>query len=543
MSLVSRLFNTKTFKFRMTCVVIALVLIAVLLVAGVSLFAAERKMAEVIGDQQYALLSSAAASIDDDLQSKQTVLRTVAERLTEHTARDLAFVQTTFESHSTLREEFFNVVAFDPKGRLIANLGDRSAIGSINVTKRDYFQDTLNAREGVISAPFKSTLSGKPVVLITEPVFDSSGKLRFMIAGVMDLGRPRLFAQLDALKPGKTGYLFLLTNQGLVLQHPVRANVLTTVGTAQGIGRMFHAMRSTDGWTRGVEQNGASAIWTFHRLRKAEWIVGASYPESEAFTPLTSMRQTSYVATAFVALGAGIAGWLAVWRLLRPLGALRKHISKITSGHSKISVFDVQRKDEFGELSRAFYVLSQEREKAESDLAAIAKTDMLTGINNRRMFDEALAAAIGRASRDNTIIGLAYLDVDHFKTINDTRGHGAGDEVLIEFAARLKRTVRISDTVARLAGDEFVIIFEQLADEAVPYAIAEKIIAAILEPFHLTGGVINATTSIGIALREAKRITPIEMLAAADSALYQAKRAGRNGFSVNHSAQDLLPSD
>lgn len=225
--------------------------------------------------------------------------------------------------------------------------------------------------------------------------------------------------------------------------------------------------------------------------------------------------------------------------MLRPLGALRKHVAQVSSGQSQISVFDVQRKDEFGELSRAFYELSREREKAEADLAAIAKTDMLTGINNRRMFDESLQAAMARAKRSGSIIGLAYLDVDHFKTINDTRGHGIGDEVLVEFAKRLKSTVRVSDTVARLAGDEFVIIFEQLADEAVPYMIAEKIILLIREPFHLTDGVLYVTTSIGIALREAKLVTPITILAAADSALYLAKRAGKNGYSISHSEQDL----
>lgn len=308
MLLVKALFNTQTFKFRMTCVVISLVLIAVLLVAAISLLAAEQKMAEVIGDQQFALLSSAAASIDAHLAAKRALLSTIADHLKGDKGNDLAFIQETFEGYTVLRDEFFNVVAFDSSGKLIANLSDRRLIGSINVSKRDYFQDTVKSREGVISTPLKSALSGRPVVLVTEPVYDNSGEFRFLIAGVLDLRHPRLFTQLDALKPGKTGYLFLLSNSGVILQHPVTARVLGNVGNGQGLGKMFQTMRTTDGWVRGSDESGKAAIWTFNHLRKVEWVVGAAYPESEAFTPLTSMRYTSYIASAFVAFGAGFGG-------------------------------------------------------------------------------------------------------------------------------------------------------------------------------------------------------------------------------------------
>lgn len=531
----SNMFNPKSFKFRMTGVVSLLVLTASFLVATVSLFTAERKMAEVIGDQQYALLTSAAASIDEDLDSKKVLLKTVAEELSGHVKLDAQKIQEVFESHLSLRDEFFNAVAFNAKGNLVVSLSDRKAAGTLNVSTRDYFQETVAAKEGVISAPFLSRLSGKPVVLITEPIFDATGKLLFVIAGGMDLHRPRLFAQLESLAPGKSGYLFLVTNQGTILQHPNLKRILVHVGAEPGLGKMFNAMRSVDAWARGYTEQGYAAIWTFHRLRNADWIIGSAYPEYEAFAPLESMRVTALLASSLVAVLAGALGWLAIFRLLRPLGALRRHVSKISSGHSEIDVFNVQRKDEFGELSRAFYDLSQQRQKAEEHLSALAKTDMLTGINNRRMFDETLQAALGRASRNYSIVGLAYLDIDHFKMINDTWGHGIGDEVLIEFAARLHRSVRVSDTVARLAGDEFVVIFEQLSDESVPYILGNKILASVRDKFNLSDVSLHVTTSIGIALTQGLLLTATELVAAADKALYQAKQAGRNCFSVSHS--------
>jgi GGDEF domain-containing protein len=140
-------------------------------------------------------------------------------------------------------------------------------------------------------------------------------------------------------------------------------------------------------------------------------------------------------------------------------------VEDISAGRANISVFDVVRKDEFGHLSRAFYGLSQRREQAELELHRLATTDVLTGLNNRRMFDAFLPQALARAARSGQTVGLAILDIDHFKTINDTLGHPAGDQVLIEFSRRLTGAVRTTDTVARLAGDEFVIVFEQLSTD------------------------------------------------------------------------------
>jgi GGDEF domain-containing protein len=160
-------------------------------------------------------------------------------------------------------------------------------------------------------------------------------------------------------------------------------------------------------------------------------------------------------------------------------------VEDISAGRANISVFDVVRKDEFGHLSRAFYGLSQRREQAELELHRLATTDVLTGLNNRRMFDAFLPQALARAARSGQTVGLAILDIDHFKTINDTLGHPAGDQVLIEFSRRLTGAVRTTDTVARLAGDEFVIVFEQLSTAPEMTLLGEKILDAMRPPFTL----------------------------------------------------------
>ena len=521
-----------SFKFRMSVVVSLLVLLASGLVAITSIYTVEQQLAQDIGEQQYALLTSAAAYIDEDLSAKKSLLKAIAKHIAQNAMQASSMVQPLIEGHDSLRDEFYNVTVFDHRGELIGNLNDRRTIGKLNASQRPYFQDTVRDREGVISAPFKSALTGKSVVLVTEPVFDEAGKLVYVLGGVIDLQRPRFFGQLRVLRPGQTGYLLMLTSGGVIIQHPDSSRILSQVikGTAGAAGG---AMEGREGWRRGVNASGVQSIITYKRLRNADWVVGSVFPEAEAFIPITKMRWSAGIASASVVVVAGILGWLAIWRLLKPLGALRGRVAAIMAGHGDSKAFDIGRKDEFGELSRAFFALTRQREAAQASIESLARTDTLTGLNNRRMFDEALAATIQRAGRTGQPFALAYLDIDKFKTINDTHGHGVGDEVLVEFASRLKQAVRSTDVVARLAGDEFVIIFEHVDSQAELARLGQKIIDRVRAPFRLDSAALAVTTSIGIALSAKRGVEAAEILHAADQALYAAKLAGRDNLVVN----------
>ena len=294
-------------------------------------------------------------------------------------------------------------------------------------------------------------------------------------------------------------------------------------------------MNGFEGWLEGKSKRGVRALITYKHLRTTDWIMGAVYPVDEAFAPLIGLRTDALLASALVALVAGSIGWLAVLRLLRPLGALRRHVAGIAAGSDDISVFDVQRRDEFGELSRAFFALSQQRRQVARTLLAMTRTDPLTGIANRRMFDEVLPAALERASRNGQQMALVSLDIDRFKQINDTHGHGVGDQVLVEFAARLRAAIRATDSVARMAGDEFAVIFEHLAGPAHDEAalLADKILSSVRVPFVFDTLELDITTSIGIALCGSAGASAAEMMEASDLALYQAKHAGRDGYAIS----------
>jgi diguanylate cyclase (GGDEF)-like protein/PAS domain S-box-containing protein len=159
---------------------------------------------------------------------------------------------------------------------------------------------------------------------------------------------------------------------------------------------------------------------------------------------------------------------------------------------------------------------------------------------------EADGLALSRARRAGSGLGLMYLDIDRFKSINDSLGHATGDEVLKAFARRLQQSVRMTDTVARLGGDEFVIILEGLHVEEEAHIVARKIIANVAAPLQLESGrMMQLTTSIGVALR--KHVTAHDppsvdaLIARADEALYQSKEAGRNTYRVLPG--DLQPAE
>ncbi|MBV6323150.1 diguanylate cyclase domain-containing protein [Duganella violaceipulchra] len=519
-----------SFKFKITALVIALVLAAGIGTGGISLLIAESELRQVIARQELSLLTSAAALIDSDLQDKRQLLRLLAEQFQAHELT-LDQVQLELETHETLREEFFNVSAFDATGKLIASLRDRNA-KRINISDRKYFQETLRLKEGVISAPFKSVLSGKPVFVLTQPLRDSSGKIVCVLLGAIDLLRPSFSAQIDSLRTSTEGYLFIVTDDGVIVHHPNK-KLLLEKGD-DGVGTVLEAaLQDGEGWQDGILDDGVPVLLVHKHLREAPWTIALSYPVESAFAPMRSVRLRAFAGAAILTGLAGLFGWAVTKKLLRPLGRLHRHVEDISAGEASIEVFDVDRADEFGHLSRAFYALSQSRARAELELHRLATTDVLTGIGNRRMFDDFLPKALARAARAGQQVGLAFLDVDHFKEINDTLGHAAGDQVLVEFARRLVASVRTTDTVARLAGDEFVIVFEQLASNTEIDVLGRKIVEAMHEPFPCGATQRRVTASIGIALTTSPTVTVDEVMRAADQALYGVKAAGRNGFAVN----------
>jgi diguanylate cyclase (GGDEF)-like protein/PAS domain S-box-containing protein len=662
-------FLPRTLRFRMTAVVVLLVLAATVTVASVALMQAEHDMKGVIGDQQFALLSSAAAHIDSQLAAKHTLLATLADAMPPDLNQDPRRLSAFIDQYPSARKEFLNLVVFDHGGTLRVTTTEGVATVLQDPARRPFYHAALNARRGLISPPFFSPVSGVPVVLLTQPVLDREGKVAMVLAGSIDLAHAPFLEQIAAQKPGKTGFMFIMTAQGTLIYHPNKARVLEHINARPGRNEATEkALKGFEGWTEAANKDGSEGIYAYKRMTTTDWILGARFPVDEAFAPMIEMRHHSVLGATLVAGVAGLVAWLVIQILLRPLARLRRHVVDIRHGRSEIGVLLRRRRDEVGELSNAFHVLMAEREQAqeqtrdsellirnilerapdafvtcdnrgivtewnaqaettfgwtrveavgrdvaeliippslreahragimrfaqagagplvntrarltgmhrdgsqipielsigalrhgddyyataflhdvtervryEEKLAAseqrliqLARIDTLTGIANRLKFDETLLQAISRSRRNRQPMALAYLDIDNFKTINDTLGHGAGDSVLQHFAMRLAESVRATDTVARLAGDEFVIIFEQVNSAEEAARMAAKIVEAVRLPMTIAGKPMAITTSIGVALRVNEDEDPVQLVARADQALYAAKRGGRDGYAL-----------
>ncbi|MBI2960038.1 MAG: sensor domain-containing diguanylate cyclase [Betaproteobacteria bacterium] len=168
--------------------------------------------------------------------------------------------------------------------------------------------------------------------------------------------------------------------------------------------------------------------------------------------------------------------------------------------------------------------------KLAETLKNLAFYDSLTGLPNRNLLADRVSRAIAAAQRNCSRFALLYIDIDHFKRVNDTLGHDAGDALLRQLAARLQKCIRRTDTVARLGGDEFVVILDKVADRGPAVGLARKLLETCSEDYDLPANGGKVTLSVGISLYPRDGSDMEALLKCADAAMYRAKAKGGNGY-------------
>ena len=274
----------------------------------------------------------------------------------------------------------------------------------------------------------------------------------------------------------------------------------------------------------------------------------------------TQFRQQMAGAVAVVALLmvlAVIATLLLTRRLVAPMRRLMRAARAVGSGRLDVYV-PAGSSDELGLLTHTFNHMTQKLAESQSQVATYQRTleekvaqrtrelevataqayklaqhDILTGLPNRSLLNQRLRQILAQAQRDGTHVACLFLDFDHFKRINDTLGHDAGDQLLQAIAQRLTSAVRESDTVARLGGDEFVVILPGLDPEQGSYevmTVLNRVRDAFEAPFRLADQTPTLTGSIGVAMYPLDAQDGVGLIKQADTAMYAAKDAGRNAY-------------
>ena len=216
------------------------------------------------------------------------------------------------------------------------------------------------------------------------------------------------------------------------------------------------------------------------------------------------------------------------------MGVFHPHEKK----HRWLSVDAIPQFKEGEEKPHQVYTTFQditERKQAESELQHAATHDPLTNLPNRALFNDRLKLALTRAKRNQEQLALLFIDLDDFKVINDTYGHKTGDQLLIAFTSRLQDACRKSDTVARLSGDEFSVILEEITTPTDVVKIVKKIIILCSKSYKLEKNDVLIKLSLGISLYPEDGINADILLNRADAAMYQAKQQGKNSYQFfNH---------
>ena len=286
--------------------------------------------------------------------------------------------------------------------------------------------------------------------------------------------------------------------------------------------------------TRMLEHSGEAIVIT-----DAHNIIVSVNP---AFTDITGYTADDVIGKSPNMLSSGIhdaAFYESMWSALRNDGRWQGEIwNRRKSGEvypEWLSIASCQ--SENGPINYiAIFSDITARKVAEERMEKLAYFDHLTGLPNRLLLKDRLDQALAGARRHRQRLAVLFMDLDRFKSINDTHGHSVGDQLLTEVADRIKATLREEDTVSRLGGDEFVVVLPEVKDVRHLETVADKLIAALSAPYDIDGILIRTSTSIGIATYPEIGSSASALIKAADKAMYQAKQAGRGQYRMCRSS-------
>ncbi|OEZ62689.1 sensor domain-containing diguanylate cyclase [Duganella sp. HH105] len=287
-----------------------------------------------------------------------------------------------------------------------------------------------------------------------------------------------------------------------------------------------------------------------------QWSVLVRQPEQVAMAASRQLEQLILWLSVAAGAAMALAAAFLARRLTQPMDRLSRTIEQrakaveegqplpeipaIDDGFREAQVLSHAMREMVHSEARHMHLLQTMNEQLEStvarrtaELEQLVMRDVLTGLPNRRALMQALPAAMARVTRMRQPCAVLFLDLDGFKNVNDTHGHEEGDELLRQFGQRIVGAVRRTDTVARLAGDEFVAILENLSDAAAAQEMGRKMMPVLREPFVLKTATVNLSASIGIAIHQPGDAEDLDaLLARADRAMYEAKRGGKNNVVV-----------
>lgn len=426
-----------------------------------------------------------------------------------------------------------------------------------------YVYDTLDLPDGTvyISNPVINhergahSGEGRPSIHLATPIRDANGTPLGLI--VLNAGVTEVFRQLSRDIPADI-HLYLSNSSGDFLIHPDRTQAFAfDRGRRALMQDQFPATRAIlaghdDRVIAKAPDMGTVAAFVRYRLAPPQddlfFVLGLSEPTETILKESDAVgAEILRIVVAFSVFSIILAALLAR-AVTGPLAQMVRAVQRFAAVQERVPL-PTDRQDEIGVLARSFDDMQQRIETQVNALHAkqraldhLASHDALTGLPNRRIFLERVDRAMARARRNERPFAILFIDIDHFKQINDRFGHAVGDLVLTEVGERLRNSIRETDTLARLGGDEFIALIDEVTRIDDATTVAQKIIAALAAPVIDEGRAISIGTSIGLAIYPQHGQSTTELIAAADQAMYRAKTEGRNRYCLASNDESATPT-
>lgn len=512
------------------------------------------------GEALYAHARSAASLLGDNLQDRQKEIYLLSTS-TLLTRGDLkgADVRQMLELRQKVRPEYSWLGVTDPQGNILQSTGG-NLLGQ-NVAQRPWFVGALQGafvgdmHEAVLLAkllPNRQPEQPLRFIDFATPIRDDQGKLRGILGSHVDWYWVTDIVQSVIPVPAQSQGVEVLVfdREGNVL-YPF--SMIGTVRLPEPLGNKEHHKAIV--WSDGKEYLGSMVDVAAETPYALGWRVVVRQPADTALQPSKRLRNQLLVLGFIAAIVFAVLAYRFAVRISRPVEQLAEAVHSIEKGERDPVYPGGSQMWEIERLSQSIQsmtgmLLQQEQSlkrlnasleaqviertaelsAANLELAKQASRDGLTGIFNRQHFDERLLECFRTCQRNGRGFALLLIDVDHFKRVNDTYGHLAGDEVLRQVARLLMQTVRSNDFVARYGGEEFVILLPETTNVDEAQVVAEKIGQAVAATTFAEAGTL--TVSLGLSVADASDASSQEIVERADQALYEAKAQGRNRVRV-----------
>lgn len=492
-----------------------------------------KDLSAVVESQQLAQATYVARDVDEKIVQRRELLERLAASLPlgllDQPDRLRAWLKERYEYQPLFSAGLF---AVNVRGIAIADYPVLPGRANASYADRDYIQGGLAGRP-FVGRPVMGRVAKEPVLPMSVPVRNEKGEVRAVLVGITALAAPGFLNSFLQSRIGGTmgGFLLISPRDKLFVASSQPEMVLQPTPPPDVNVLHDRAMSGYRGTGITVNARGIEEVSAMVSVPSADWFVVARLPSSEAFATVARMQDFLLRGAAIALLVFAVFSSIGLYFVFRHLFRAAEHADRMTLGEQPLEPLPVVRNDEVGHLIAAFNRLLVKLNGNQAELARIAHHDTLTGLPNRALLSDRLRQVLAQAQRRKTRVGLLFLDLDGFKHINDTLGHKAGDEVLRKVANRFAKIVREADTLARVGGDEFVLLLSDLGDNAEEAAgsVAVKCINALQNPFSISGTTCGVGVSIGIALGSGSSSSDA-LLLAADHAMYDAKKAGRGQY-------------